>query len=144
MCSNCWIPLVRSTCELLVHQQKTKKSKRDQTATKRAFTRHREVCTENVRDSAHSPLRSCPCLTSLVTVSSEFSVVSAEFQTQHCAAFHVRFKCMSLCHQVSFVRIRVYVGKRRLLLLHDDLHDHVLQHHMFHQPQTSFGCPCLR
>ena len=31
-----------------------------------------------------------------VTVSSEFSVVSAEFQTQHCAAFHVRFKCMTL------------------------------------------------
>ena len=31
-----------------------------------------------------------------------------------------------------------------MLLLHDILHEHVLQHYMFHPSQTSFGCPCLR
>ena len=38
---NNWIP-----------QQKKQKIKRGQIVTKREFTRHREVCTENVRDSA--------------------------------------------------------------------------------------------
>ena len=54
MCLNSWIPLVRSTCELFVHQQKNnKKLQRDQIVTKREFTRHREIRTENVRLSAH-------------------------------------------------------------------------------------------
>ena len=48
----------------------------------------------------------CPALTSLRMVSSEFSLVSGEFQTQHCASFHVRFVSMALCHQVCFVRHR--------------------------------------
>ena len=44
MCLNSWIPLVRSTCELIVHQQKNnKESKWDQIVTKREFTGHREV-----------------------------------------------------------------------------------------------------
>ena len=47
-----------------------------------------------------------------VIVSSEFSAVSAEFQTQHCAAFHVRFKPITLRHQICHVRLRVF--------LHDD------------------------
>ena len=67
-----------------------------------------------------------------VTVSSEFSVVSAEFQTQHGASCHVRFKGVTLFHQVCFVRIRVDMDKSRLLLLHDILHEHVLQHDMCH------------
>ena len=56
-CSRCdlnsWIPLFRSTCELIVLRQKNNnKSKREQIVTKREFTRHREACDENVRDSA--------------------------------------------------------------------------------------------
>ena len=59
-----------------------------------------------------------------MTVSSEFSVISAEFQTQHCAAFHVRFERMSLRHQVCLVR------------LHDVMHEHVLHHYMFIRPKS--------
>ena len=100
---------------------------------------------ENVRDSAHSPLRSRHISVQISRhCDLSFPVVSAEFQTQHCAVFQVRFKCMTLCRQVCFVRIRVDIGKCRLLLLYDVLHEHVLQHYMFHRSQTSFGCPCLR
>ena len=65
---------------------------------------------KNVRDSAHPPWRSGHILSRshvTVTVSSEFSVVSADFQTQD--SFHVRFKvygllCSNSClhRQVSF------------------------------------------
>ena len=79
-----------------------------------------------------------------VTVSSEFSVVSAEFQSKHCATFRGRFKSMTLCHQVCLVRIRVYQGKCRLLLLHDVLHEQVHQNYMIYPSPTSFGCRCLR
>ena len=63
-----------------------------------------------------------------VTVSSEFSVISVK----HCASFHVRCKSVTMCHQVCFVRIGVDKSMCRLLLLHDILHEHVLQHHMLH------------
>ena len=74
------------------------------------------------------------------SISSEFSVVSGEVQTQHCTTFHVRFKSMTLRYQVCFVRIRVHVGECRLLLLQDILHEIALEHYMFHPSQTSFGC----
>ena len=76
--------------------------------TKREFTRHCESGRRNVRDSLLFCLRSgdlCSALTSLRKVSNGFSVVSAEFQTQHCAPFHVRVKSMALCHHVCFVRL---------------------------------------
>ena len=77
-------------------------------------------------------------------VSSDLSVVSAEFQTQPSASFRVRFKSMALCHQTCCVRFRVDIGKDRSLLLLDILHEHVLQHYTLHPPQPSFRCPRFR
>ena len=53
MCLKSGIILICSTRELIVDQQKaTKNSKWDQIVTQRGITRHSEILTENVRDSA--------------------------------------------------------------------------------------------
>ena len=128
MCLNSWIPLVRSTCELIFHQQKHKTSKRDQTVTKREFTRHRELRTENVRDSAHSPLRSGHFS---VQISRQLSFRPSIAQPFMCASNVSHFVIRSALFEFVFTQASV-------------LHEHVLQHYMFHPSRTSFGCPCLR
>ena len=53
------------------------------------------------------------------------------------------FGCVTLCHQICVVLLRVNVCKIRQFLLHYVLHIHALQHHMFHSSKSSLGCPCF-
>ena len=54
----------------------------------------------------------------------------------------MRFRCVTLCHQICFVHFRVDVCKIRQLLFHCILHKHVFQHHMLHSSRSSSRCPC--
>ena len=53
------------------------------------------------------------------------------------------FICVTLCHQICFVLLCADVCKICQLLLHNILHIHVFQHHMFHSSKSSLGCPCF-
>ena len=46
--------------------------------------------------------------------------------------------CGTFVVKPTFVRLRVVIGESHLLLPHDILHEHVLQHYMFHASQPSF------
>ena len=55
----------------------------------------------------------------------------------------VRFGCVTLCHLICFVQVRVDVCKICQLLFHYILHEHVFQHHLLHSSQSTSGCPCF-
>ena len=65
--------------------------------------------------------------------------VSSDSQSYHRATSLVCFRCVTLCHQICFVLLRVDVCKICQL----PLHIHVLQHHVFHSSKSSLGCPCF-
>ena len=69
--------------------------------------------------------------------------VSSESQSDHRPTSLVCFRCLTLCHQICFVLLCADACKICQLLLHNMLHIHVFQHHMFHSSKSSLGCPCF-
>ena len=129
-----------------------------------AINSRAENLIKNSRYSPHSPLRSghfvwishcflplrVHAASSLLLIDfflilfrASLLLISVESQSQHRTTSLVRFRCMTLCHQICFFYFRVDVCKIRQLLFHYILHKHVFQHYMRHSSQSSYGCPCF-